>query len=291
MNVAIDPKALLVERPLAARRETRLRLGMPQLCLGGLSETWLLKQCGDLHWRLLADLAGMEAPDFRDADGAKVYAAFRALSAEGVALGRFDEHDELRIVSDIRQVSAGRFALRHAFSRGSEPAGSVELLSAFVRRSADGHNRSIVRTSLKAFPARPYGLPEPCRATRLLDDLRKHDWQEHRGFRRAAESDDRRVVLRPCPSQDFNGARLLYFAAYQGLADRAEWELLGMSSDAAAETSRDMVFHGNAEPGEPVAFTLRGHRREGYGVSHWLAAKSAADGRPLADIFTVRSAS
>ena len=41
-------------------------LGMPHLCLGGLSETWLLRECGHRHWFLLAQATGRTVPNFRD---------------------------------------------------------------------------------------------------------------------------------------------------------------------------------------------------------------------------------
>lgn len=289
MNVAIDPSALVVDgEPAVARRVTRIRLGMPQLCLGGLSETWALKECGDLHWRLLADLAGLETPDFRDGEGARIYAAFCALSAEDLGLDRFEEHDELRVVSELRRVSASRFCSRHTFFRGSEFAGTLELLSAFVKRTADGRNRSIARAIPRVFQSGSLVRSEPLRAENLSGALRKRDWAEHRGLRRIGAETLGSIVLKPCPSQDFNGANLLYFASYQGLADRADWELSGLSSHAAPVLAREMVFHGNAEPGEALRFELRGDACSAW---RWMSVSSAADGRPLADVFTLRGGS
>ena len=48
-------------------------LGMPHLCMTGLSETWLLKECGHRHWLLLAEAAGLAAPDFRDPAGDPIF--------------------------------------------------------------------------------------------------------------------------------------------------------------------------------------------------------------------------
>ena len=41
------------------RARTDYVAGMPQLSYTGLSENWLLKTCGDLHWQGLAALAGV----------------------------------------------------------------------------------------------------------------------------------------------------------------------------------------------------------------------------------------
>ena len=53
--------------------------GMPQLSYGGLSENWLLKECGDRHWWNLAGQLGFANPNFHDALGNRLYAAFTAV--------------------------------------------------------------------------------------------------------------------------------------------------------------------------------------------------------------------
>lgn len=289
MNVAVHPCAFSAAEPVPEpRRSQRLRLGMPQLNLNGLSETWLLKEAGDVHWRLIADLAGRDRPDFRDETGEPVYAAFCAVSSEGLALDRFREHDELVIASTIRQVSRTRFASRHTLMRGSEPAGTVDLLSVFVRRQRAGGNRTIAKVCLPEFVAPPgEGVVTPIAA--LSDRLRKSGWQDHRGFKRTEFSSHAPVRFRPCPAQDFNGAGLLYFAAYQEFADRAEWELLDLPVEGVSTVSRDIVFRGNIEPGETILVTIRGMRRTTGLAEHWMTMEAEGDGRNLADVFTTKS--
>src|SRR5215470_5314409 len=80
-------------------------LGMPHLCLNGLSETWLLKECGHRHWFLLADAAGLAVPDFRDEAGEPIYAAFLAISLREGALDAAREHDELAFSSRLWRTS------------------------------------------------------------------------------------------------------------------------------------------------------------------------------------------
>lgn len=45
----------------------RYRIGMPQLALNGLSERWLLAECGDRHWQLIEQAAGVPIAQLRDA--------------------------------------------------------------------------------------------------------------------------------------------------------------------------------------------------------------------------------
>src|ERR1700689_2562668 len=88
-------------------------LGMPHLCMTGLSETWLLKECGHRHWLLLAEAAGLAAPDFRDPDGAPIYAAFLSVSVRDGAFDRVAEHDRLVFSSRLARISRTRFMSVH----------------------------------------------------------------------------------------------------------------------------------------------------------------------------------
>jgi len=48
-------------RPRSRLWSAPVRLGMPQLALAGLSESWLLMECGHRHWTLLERMLGVEA--------------------------------------------------------------------------------------------------------------------------------------------------------------------------------------------------------------------------------------
>ncbi len=289
MNVAVSPRLLTGALPVEPRRRPTLRsalaLGMPQLGPAGVSETWLLKECGDRHWRLLGELAGATGAGFRDETGAPVYAAFCAVSAERLMLDAFAEHDALEIQSSIERSSRTRFVSRHALSRHGAPAGEIELLSAFVRRTEPGRNRSIARVALDGFPEVEPAQP-PGRALRLAAHLRADRWSAHMGFERDGARPLVRTTIRPCPSQDFNGAGLMYFASFQSLADRAEWELLDPPAAGVTTRARDIVYYGNVEPGERLSFSVMAARRTGTALDHWIRIEREA--APIADVFTSR---
>ena len=289
MNVAVDRSTLegaaVVAGPV---RTTQVTLGMPELCLGGLSETWLLKACGDLHWRLIADVCGVAAADFRAATGEKIYAAFCATQSDNLALDAFAEHDVLTIRSEIARTSRTRFASTHWLQRHGARAGRIVLLSTFVKRVEGGGNRSIAKVALPGLPAWD-ALSSTAPIAALAARLRPGRWTEHRGFTYEEQADIGRFDLRPCPTQDFNGAELLYFCAYQAFADRAEWALLDLPARGVAVRGREIAFHGNLEPGERLTVRLRGLKRSGNAVEHWMSLEAAADGRPLADVFTTKA--
>ncbi|MFK8252478.1 Pnap_2097 family protein [Ancylobacter terrae] len=289
MNIAL-PAALEGRLPPPSSiLHDRIVLGMPHLSLGGLSETWLLKELGHRHWQLLARSAGRAVPDFRDAEGRPVYAAFGALTIAEADFGSLREHDELSLTSELARISRTQFASRHAIACRGRAIGTVELSSVFVRRGEEGRNRSIARVGLDFFPP-AQAKPGFGGAAALAARLRGAGWATHAGFRREEGAPSRRHVVNPCPSQDFNGADFLYFASFQAFVDRAEWEWFGAGGLPPALVARDIVFHGNVEIGDRVRVDLMAHRLDGRAVAHWCRLHREIDGALLADVFTRRGA-
>lgn len=261
-------------------------LGMPHLAFGGLSETWFLKELGHRHWLMLAEAAGLSHPDFRDADGARVYAAFTSVSIRNAAFDAAREHQALAISSSLVRVSRTQFASRHGLAIGGRSIGTVELTSAFVKRLRDGQNRSIARIEIAGFasPA-PSDKQDGFFATAAL--LRSGRWRQHMDFVNCEGRPSARLEIDPCPAQDFNGADFLYFAAFQAFIDRAEWALLRPPQPAVSTIDRDIIYHGNVEIGERVSAVLLDHRRADEILAHRFRLESA-DGRLLAEVFTLR---
>lgn len=263
-------------------RETAVRLGMPQLALCGLSEGWLLKELGDIHWRLIAEAAGLDLPAFRDSDGAPVYPAFCGTSIADARFGVPREHDTLLIASDLARVSPTQCAsLHHLMCRG-QAVGTVELSSVFVKRGRPGENKGLARVS-PATMSRLRLQPDFVPITALASRVRTGVWGSHFGFSPGEARNLGQVEFRPCPDQDFNGAGFLYFPSFPAFVDRAEWALFGRSG--LTSTARDVVYHGNIDVGENLSVNVLGSREDARTVTHWCRL-TTSHGRRLADVFT-----
>ncbi|MDQ0511193.1 Pnap_2097 family protein [Ancylobacter amanitiformis] len=285
-------------RPL----EETVRLGMPQLALGGLSEGWLLKDLGHRHWMMLAAMAGRAVPDFRDIDGAPVYAAFSALAIHDARFAALGENDTLAIRSSIARLSRTQCASRHVLSRAGEPMGTVELVSTFVRRGSGGGNHQVARVALEGFP--PPAAPSAGTCADSLAGraaaLRARRLDRHFGFdlrpyvERDAEAGEAGeagpyIEVDPCPAQDFNGAGFLYFASFVSFIDRAEWHFDGRQAPRAATLRREVFFHANVDPGERVRVRWLGQRRGDGRLAHHCRLERMSDGARLAEAFTLRA--
>lgn len=290
MNLVLPP-GLFAAAPALVAEET-VQLGMPQLCLGGLSETWLLKELGHRHWMALAAMAGRAVPDFRDADGAPVYAAFSALSVEDADFASLRENDQLTIRSATCRLSRTQCASRHDLTCRGRAVGAVHLVSAFVRRAKGGGNHTVARVALDGFPAPPrMGVDRresalaaraaAFRAGRAAPDSRF-------GFGLSSEP-EAVLEIDPCPAQDFNGAGFLYFTSFLAFIDRAEWQCDGRRAPLATTRAREVYFHGNIDPGERVVVRrLKAERQTGE-LFHHCRLERAGDGARLADAFTRRA--
>ncbi|WP_428032028.1 Pnap_2097 family protein [Ancylobacter sp.] len=286
MNVALPPDAFAVTA--APVCEETLLLGMPQLCLAGLSETWLLKELGHRHWMGLAQMAGRAVPDFRDASGEPVYAAFSALSVTDADFARVRENDRITVRSEIRRISRTQCASRHTLTSAGRPIGTVHLVSAFVRRAPGGGNHTVARVALDGFP--PPDRPEATGLAARAAAFRAGRGEAEARFGLEPDEAARAVLeIDPCPAQDFNGAGFLYFSSFIAFIDRAEWQFDSRRAPLASTRSREVYFHGNIDPGERVVVRRLASRRDAGGLAHHCRLERAGDGARLADVFTHRN--
>lgn len=291
MNSLLSPIEVKRLRSLGtavSRMPDTVVLGMPHLCTIGLSETWLLKECGHRHWFLLAEAAGLAGPDFRDPAGDPIYAAFLSVAVRAAAFETVREHDRLVFASALARISRTRFMSIHRLAVSGRPVGEIAMTSTFVRRTRKGENHSIARTEVPALrhlaldPAMVAGAAE-------TTALRSSHWDTHLGFGRAQASVIDRFVLDPCPGQDFNGADFLYFASFLAFVDRAEWAFFRQRAPLPVTRRRDIIYRRNIDVGERVVASLVQFRRDPHRLDHWYRLQREADGAAIADIFTLRA--
>jgi probable biosynthetic protein (TIGR04099 family) len=265
-------------------------LGMPHLCMVGLSETWLLKECGHRHWMLLAEAAGLEVPDFRDPAGNPVYAAFLSVSIREAAFETVREHDRLVFDSRFARISGSRFTSLHRLSVSGRPIGRVVMTSTFVGRVRPCDNHAIARIELPELDSVGSDAELAASAAETAA-LRSGRWLVHLGFERQKATVLHRFIVDPCPTQDFNGADFLYFASFQAFVDRAEWAFFRRRAPAPTTRSRDIIYRRNMNPGQRMTVTLLQFREpDPRTLAHWYRLEREVDGAVMADAFAIRGA-
>lgn len=269
-----------------AQTRTHYVAGMPELAFAGLSEQWLLRTCGQLHWNALAAQAQLGTPDFYDDEGRKSYAAFTAIRVREARLEDVSENQRFAIEADVKRVAGARhFGQFRVFTTEGAVA-NVDMMSTFVRREQAGDNRSVCKAMFAGTPA-PATPAAAQELIALAKQLRSGDWTRHGRLDRAVHATEHVVDYLPCPSLDFNGAHLLYFASFQSMVERAEWHWRSAPHSAPPTlVERDMAFYGNANVGDRLTLSFYARYAGHDGLSHGCAITRAADGARIADIVT-----
>ncbi len=279
----------------------RIRIGMPQLDVGGLSEGWLYRTCGDLHWEAIGRELGVSSHGFRAEAGDRLYPTVVALRARyGAPLAAVNENDVLTAKVSVRPCGRacahGEIDLTVAGRRSS-----VELLTTFAVREPGGGLRM-------AMPAPELaerwlmdggGTPEIVRLAKAARAGHTLDDAFCGPSLRAIGPALGRFDYEPSPYADYNGAGLLYFASYVTIGDTAERALvrrLGLSPSprtdwalGASAMRRAVFFYTNLALGEALVvdlmrFELCGAR----GVKTHLRVSRQRDGLVMADLITER---
>lgn len=264
--------------------------GMPQLAYAGLSENWLLKECGQRHWAGIAALHGLALPSFSDVSGRQAYAAFTAISVSNASLDSIGEHDAFEIGSGVAPAGRSQYYSRHQLGRGGAPCATLQMLSAFVQRLQDGNNQSVVRATLgrRALHApadADAAAPEAEALLKAGKDFRGGLRQACLGMRAAAAA-LRECVFLPSPESDFNGANFMYFATFQALVDRAEWHWF-RRMDLPRLAERQLYYYGNVNVGDEVRVELLAQRDDDY-FGHWCRLVRVPDNANIADVVTLK---
>lgn len=236
-------------------------LGMAEMGFRGLSEPWLMRRAGDLHWRMIGRAMGQREATFTCARGEPLYAAFCATSLRLRAPKAPGLGGNISLTARLHRVGRSRLASVLGVVCDGQAVGRMVMVSTFVGRGEEGSNRSILRRAPRVMIAPPEAPP----------------WVQGIAQRAvAAEIPGGGQAIRqmPSPATDFNAAGLLYFPSFAALADRA---------DAARGApfgrwlvARDVAYLGNLDPGEAVDVTFR-PARDGH-----LCRIAGPGGRALA---------
>jgi probable biosynthetic protein (TIGR04099 family) len=250
-------------------------IGMPHLAFAALSENWLLKECGHRHWTLLATALGLPKPDFRDADGNRLYAAFTAVRTHDAQLGMVQDGAELRLLTSLGRISRTQWLSNNIAVCAETIVARVVMISVFLRRTVEGSNRLVQRGTATAVSLPPISR-EMCGAdlAESAHRLRTGNWGEHLGFRQGASAELATFTFQPCPDSDFNGANFLYFASFQSIVDRAEWQWRLLSGTHLQTKRRELFYHGNLDVTDEVRVVLcarnsRDNSTHGKIQCHW----------------------
>lgn len=260
--------------------ERSYQINMPHMAMGGLSESWLFKEMGDLHWALITRGLGEPSSQLADANGARLYPTFTRIQfRSNVPLTGYRENDELHASGTIARYGASYFFSDLSFSAGDRRI-EARLMSTFTKRTAEHSNVAL----LKGQPV----IRKDC-AIPVLDEQPSFAaaFREHRAANERPSDHLHDYALQP--NHDINGVRLLYFAAYPMIADLCE--AAGHDDPVSwhmnrSVTARDIFYAANCDIGDRIVY-----RRHLVGDSLAEASLSRrSDGKLMAFVVTETAA-
>lgn len=185
-------------------------IGMPHLGFNGLSENWLLKECGNIHWKMLSERMGILSENLIDKQGNRIYSSFVTYTFDG-NLSNIYEGFQLEIDSDLYKITEKKLISIH-----KSKYFTLKLISIFLKRGKSNTDFTsltpIINTDNINF---------------FIDD--KSIIQQDKIIRKDNMSFLNSTNIFnyiPVPEIDFNGAKFLYFASYQKIMEMAEWNIL-----------------------------------------------------------------
>jgi probable biosynthetic protein (TIGR04098 family) len=239
-------------------------IGMPQMAMGCLSENWLLKELGSLHWDRLCSALNSNSQSLTDSEGRRLYATFVRIKLDlADNLAAFQEGDELSLSIEMNRFGRST-VLSEIGINGSRTGGVARLMSTFSFRSHEG-NKALAKSE----PANEYD--DSIRSLSETPDFfseysvvrREHGRQKVDGSGESYQIN---------PFTDSNGANLLYFASYQSIHDF----LASKATPHLRTKSRDICYFRNCDLADRI--TLRDN-----------VLFRAADGESLAHVTTVKT--
>ncbi|MCM3871756.1 MAG: hypothetical protein ND895_13830 [Pyrinomonadaceae bacterium] len=279
----------------------KIVMNMPQMAIGGLSESWLFKEFGDLHWGMTCDALNSKSHDLLDELGNRLYATFVRIRIESSHhLKQFQENEQLDFQGRLSRFGKSMFFSDIAV-RGEGKQIKASLMTTFSVRHSN--NKSL----LKGEPS----IPANCPAISL--STMPHFAEEYREMRKG---NMRELALRDeifCaqkellfemtyrinPYQDLNGVNLLYFAAYPMISDYCEMEFIRHKREEdssssywpleASNIARDVFYYGNCDLDDRIvfgvnSFQLTGDRRLMIATSLFRES----DRQLIANIFSIK---
>jgi len=281
------PRCSAVDESTVARISS-IRLGLPHLGLHGLSENWVLRECGDKHWSAIATALERPPESTFDRNGNRLYASIFGLTIRG-PIQNFGEGDEVEIsLNDSGFVSASRYySSQIVKNQTGTNAVRVDLLSVFVRRKKCGDNQSL-------FPSCPSQFPQSRKNTyRANSDVGDIDLSLRTAQNGFADGNNGSAhfeyVYSPSPIADFNAAALFYFAEYPSLIDRAEWLLYRDLSLLRPKTlERQIAYFGSPNLGDDLRVELFPVQSPPGELRHIVRVSEASSHRLLARAYTTK---
>ncbi len=280
--------------PVNSRRSYEITI--PLMANAALSENWLLKEMGDMHWALLSDGLQQKSSRFTDSLGNRLYAAFVRIKYAISPLNQFAENETLHLANEISRYGNSAYysgVNGHCIGKKIE----ANLMTSFsVRKNQDNSQITSSNPEEKVNHVPELDAVPDFHSTHRLvkKGLIKNLVSGGYTFRITdSEIDSLEYTINPY--YEVNGVGLLYFAAYPIIADRCASTFFKQTMELADYDRtyhtifRDCFFFANCNADDKIIIKLNYVEiLEGDRLQIATSLYRQSDGKLMARIFTVK---
>jgi probable biosynthetic protein (TIGR04098 family) len=237
-------------------------INMPQMANSALSESWLFKELGDVHWGLLSKGLNTKSSEIKDETGNRLYPTFTRIQISTLPLFVYRENDHLRLEASIKRFGLSTYVSEMTFEIDSNNSRATLMTSFSTRESIDNsklfkNQPFIIKNQIPEYTSAPEILND-YRLLRknLIETIRTNDHEFN-----LSVSPIHEVIYTLNPFYEINGVGLLYFAAYPIISDKCEADYFNDSGYKRWESNfytiqRDIFYFANCNIDDSILFRL-----------------------------------
>lgn len=255
-------------------------VNMPQMAAGGLSESWLFKETGDLHWSQITKALGVASSQVKDADGNRLYATFTRVQIDStMPLAAYAENEKITIEGKPSRYGA-RIFFNDVNVSGQGKSTQIRLMSSFSKFGEAATNVSLLRgeSSIAADCAIP--------ALAELPEFAQ-EYRARRGAQLAQPVFECEYSI--VPYHDINGVGLLYFAAYPIINDICAGRYAGSCYAGFSTRRRDVFYFANCDADETLIYRIHRWQATDRGIEAEESLSRKSDGALMSYTLTAKS--
>lgn len=260
-NVRTVNGSQVILNPVELQESIEIR--MPQMANSAMSENWLLKYLGDVHWLLLTKGLEQNSAQFKDEIGNRLYATFIRIRYSLSSLKKFNENDTVDVTGSIEGFGSHTYISNVVGLSGTNRIDAT-LMTTFSCRE-QGDNASMA----KATPlTKTNKIPQLSQTPLFLNDYRllRKDLLEDYSCSYGTFTFDGEEVF-SCeytinPFYEINGVGLLYFASYPAIFDKCSNDYFKERHasinfcDEYHTVFRDVFYFANSNCNDTIIFRL-----------------------------------
>ncbi|TAF96718.1 MAG: hypothetical protein EAZ32_07375 [Cytophagia bacterium] len=275
-----------------------ITIDMPQMAIQALSENWLFKELGNLHWQMLCDGLNTKSFELKDELNNRLYATFVRISINStVPLNQFNENETLKIEGEINRFGNSMY-FSNIILKSRESIINANLMTSFSIRNESDNTKLVksqpnsAKNSIEEFSMNPkFGNEYRLIKKNELDEIKIGNvtFKIHDNF-------IFETTYTINPYYDLNGVGLLYFASYPIISDVCEanyFNALDNNHDRWELTyytlSRDILYYANCNINDEILYKLNSFSFiENNTVQINSSLYRRSDNSLMARIFTIK---